>query len=115
MNKKIKWVYTFGVGTPYRGKYLMVETDDPDRTRESVYNAFGQNNISTVYIYDEENFANLVGKEKAAKYKYVTYGRDVIKRNNLQEVDKKQLSCADGRGEYCRNYKEVEYGTESGK
>lgn len=47
-----KWIWTFGVGTPWAGKYVIVNTDRGDG-RERVFEVFGQENCSMSYLYDD--------------------------------------------------------------
>ena len=55
-----KWIWTFGVGTPWAGKYVIVHTDHGDG-RERVFEVFGQENCSMSYLYDD-------GMEVVEKY-----------------------------------------------
>ena len=49
---KSKWVWTFGVGTPWKGKYVVVNTEDGDG-REYMFNKYGQQNCCRAYPYEE--------------------------------------------------------------
>lgn len=46
-----KWIWTFGKGTPWAGKYVIVHTAHGDG-RERVFEVFGQNNCAMSYPYD---------------------------------------------------------------
>lgn len=46
-----KWIWTFGVGTPYAGKYVIVNTDKSDG-REYMFNKYGQQNCCMSYFYN---------------------------------------------------------------
>lgn len=45
-----KWIWTFGVGTLWAGKYVIVYTSHGDG-RERVFEVFGQENCSMSYLY----------------------------------------------------------------
>lgn len=45
------WIWTFGVGTPWAGKYVIVHAANGDG-RERVFEVFGQENCSMSYLYD---------------------------------------------------------------
>ena len=47
-----KWIWTFGVGTPWAGKYVIVHTDHGDG-RGRVFEVFGQENCSMSYLYED--------------------------------------------------------------
>lgn len=57
-----KWIWTFGVGTPYKGKYVVIETDNGDG-REYMFNRYGRQNCCMSYLYDK-------GMELVKKYNY---------------------------------------------
>lgn len=44
------WIWTFGCGTPWAGKYVIVHTDHGDG-REKVFEKYGQKNCSMSYPY----------------------------------------------------------------
>ena len=46
------WIWTFGCGTPWAGKYVIVHTDHGDG-RERVFEVFGQENCSMSYFYEQ--------------------------------------------------------------
>lgn len=47
-----KWIWTFGKGTPWAGKYVIVHTARGDG-RERVFEVFGQENCSMSYLYED--------------------------------------------------------------
>lgn len=47
-----KWIWTFGVSSPYRGKYVVVNTNKGDG-REFVFEKFGRQNCSMSYLYNK--------------------------------------------------------------
>ena len=47
-----KWIWTFGVGTPWAGKYVITHTSRGDG-RERVFEVFGQENCSMSYLYED--------------------------------------------------------------
>lgn len=57
-----KWIWTFGVGSPYKGKYVVIETDNGDG-REYMFNRYGRQNCCMSYLYDK-------GMELVKKYNY---------------------------------------------
>lgn len=46
------WIWTFGCGTPWAGKYVIVHTAHGDG-RERVFEVFGQENCSMSYLYED--------------------------------------------------------------
>lgn len=46
------WIWTFGCGTPWEGKYVIVHTAHGDG-RERVFEVFGQENCSMSYLYED--------------------------------------------------------------
>lgn len=49
-----KWIWTFGVGTPWAGKYVIVHSyGTKGDGREKVFEAFGQANCSMSYPYEK--------------------------------------------------------------
>lgn len=46
------WIWTFGCGTPWAGKYVIVHTAYGDG-RERVFEVFGQENCSMSYLYED--------------------------------------------------------------
>lgn len=57
-----KWIWTFGVGSPYKGKYVVIETDNGDG-REYMFNRYGRQNCCMSYLYEK-------GMELVKKYNY---------------------------------------------
>lgn len=57
-----KWIWTFGVGSPYKGKYVVIETDNGDG-REYMFNKYGKQNCCMSYLYAK-------GMELVKKYGY---------------------------------------------
>lgn len=57
-----KWIWTFGCGTPWAGKYVIVHTAHGDG-RERVFEKYGQQNCAMSYLYDK-------GMAIAEKYGY---------------------------------------------
>ena len=57
-----KWIWTFGVGSPYKGKYVVIETDNGDG-REYMFNRYGKQNCCMSYPYSK-------GMELVKKYGY---------------------------------------------
>ena len=50
----IKWIWTFGVGTPWAGKYVIVHSyGNKGDGRERVFEVFGQENCSMSYFYEQ--------------------------------------------------------------
>ena len=47
-----KWIWTFGVGSPYKGKYVVIETDNGDG-REYMFNMYGRQNCCMSYPYEK--------------------------------------------------------------
>lgn len=58
----MKWIWTFGIGTPYKGKYVVIETDNDDG-REYMFDRYGRMNCCMSYPYDK-------GMELVKKYGY---------------------------------------------
>lgn len=57
-----KWIWTFGVGTAYKGKYVVLRTDYGDG-REYMFNKYGRQNCCMSYLYAK-------GMELVKKYGY---------------------------------------------
>ncbi len=53
-----KLLFTFGIGTPHKGKCVIIESDDETMAREYVYCKYGQEN--TCGVYDYEHFSHLI-------------------------------------------------------
>lgn len=48
-----KWIWTFGCGTPWAGKYVIVHSyGNKGDGRERVFEVFGQENCSMSYLYE---------------------------------------------------------------
>lgn len=58
----MKWIWTFGIGTPYKGKYVVIETDNDDG-REYMFKKYGRDNCCMSYPYEK-------GIELVKKYNY---------------------------------------------
>lgn len=64
----IKWIWTFGGGTPWAGKYVIVYSyGNKGDGREKVFEAFGQENCSMSYLFDK-------GMELARRYGWKCLG-----------------------------------------
>ena len=61
-----KWIWTFGCGTPWAGKYVIVHTAQGDG-REEVFEKYGQSNCSMSYPFDK-------GMELARRYGWKCLG-----------------------------------------
>ena len=48
----MKWIWTFGCGTPYKGKYVIIDTEEGDG-REYMFEHYGQNNCCMSYPYEK--------------------------------------------------------------
>ena len=57
-----KWIWTFGGGTKYAGKYIVVNSENGDG-REHIFEIYGQGNCAMSYPYN-------VGIKLAEKYKW---------------------------------------------
>lgn len=58
-----KYLITFGLGTKWRGKCVVITASDDDKVREYVYGKYGQWNVAAVYDYE-------TSKEIISKYNY---------------------------------------------
>jgi hypothetical protein len=56
----MKYLFTFGVGTKYKGKCVIVNANDEILARQYVYRKYGQQNIAGVYNY--EQYKHLIEK-----------------------------------------------------
>ena len=66
-----KYLFTFGVGTPHKGKCVIVESDNEEMARMYVYQKYGQEN--TCGVYDYEHFSHLIEQ----------YGYKVVEKKKL--------------------------------
>ena len=56
MEKKEKWYFTFGVGTPYRGRHVVIE-GTADSTREEMWERFGP---KWAFQYTEKQYTEII-------------------------------------------------------
>ena len=47
-----KYLITFGLGTKWRNKCVVITASDEDKVREYVYDKYGQWNVAAVYDYE---------------------------------------------------------------
>lgn len=57
-----KYLFTFGVETPLKGKCVIIESDDEELARIYVYRKYGKEN--TCGVYDYEYFSHLIRQYK---------------------------------------------------
>lgn len=55
-----KYLFTFGVGSPYRQKCVIVSSDDENLSREYVFRKYGQQNVA--FVYDYKTYSGLIEK-----------------------------------------------------
>ena len=48
------YLVTFGVGTVFKGKCLILTSDNEEKVREYAYDHYGRLNISSFYDYEEK-------------------------------------------------------------
>lgn len=65
-----KYLFTFGIGTRYKQKCVIVETDDEILARQYVYRKYGQQNVASVYDY--EKYSHLIEKYNYKIMKEIT-------------------------------------------
>lgn len=58
-----KYLITFGIGTKWRGKCVIITASTEDNVREYVYEKYGQYNVAMFYDYE-------TSKEIISKYNY---------------------------------------------
>lgn len=57
-----KWLWTFGVGTLYKGKCVITTAEDFDTAMGYMYENYGQGNISSSYPDTHFNIGEIISK-----------------------------------------------------
>lgn len=55
-----KYLFTFGVGSPYRQKCVIVESDNELTARKYMFTEYGRKNVA--FVYDYEKYSCLIEK-----------------------------------------------------
>lgn len=74
-----KWLWTFGLGTMFANKYIIVNTDKGDG-REILFQIYGKDNLSASYLLDFEPYKEEELREKYCYKKIAVWG---IKDNEI--------------------------------
>lgn len=88
--KKLKLVFTFGVGTEHGGKVVIVNCNNIINAIKYVFNNYGQDNVAFEYHYNKESLKNGCAYEdglfEEVKSGY-NYGEKLIKEFNYEIME----------------------------
>ena len=90
-NTKLKLVFTFGVGTDYRGKVVIVNCNNIMNALKYVFNKYGNTNVCTNYHYNETSLKNGCEWQKGLFEKIKNtyeFGKDLICRYSYKILEK---------------------------
>lgn len=91
---KLKLVFTFGVGTMYRQKVVIVHCNNTMQAIDYVFNKYGSSNVAFEYHWDENSLKNSCELENGLFdliNKDYTYGKNLIKKYNYEILEEVTL------------------------
>lgn len=92
--KKLKIVFTFGCGTKFAGKVVIIECDEIMTAIDYIFRKYGQQNVAFEYHYDKESLENYCAYKKGLfeelKNSY-DYGKKLVKKYNYEILEHKIL------------------------
>lgn len=92
--KKLKLVFTFGCGTEFAGKVVLVECNEIMTAINYMFSNYNKELICSEYHYDEESLRNGCawqdGLFEEIKDTY-DYGKDLIEKYKYEIIEQKAL------------------------